>query len=537
MQVSAANAFTITSELEAIRIPSVGFGWTSVSFENTYSNPVAVCTYNLPSSASPPATVRITGLGSSGMQVKIQQFPNSSSVTASDVHCLIADTGAHTLPDGRPFEARSVISTATHGQSAANGWNMGALNNVSGLVSGSYSNPVVLAQVMSFNDSNASVAFVNDCDNRGNPPFLSGMADGMCVSKHIGQMSGSRSNETIGFIIAEGGSGTLDDVAYELSSGGNSVQGVGNVPPYSYSLGNSYEVGVATQQAENGGQGGWAVLYGVNPLAGSIDVAVEEEVVAGDTSRTHIAEEFDYWVFRRVPLFTLAKSVDVAATADTIPLNYEIVLENTGQMNLTGVAVSDTLPDATMATLSGPAESFGGGIAGVLEPGETWTYTTSYTVTAGDVSAGTPLVNSVTAGNAEYTAEGLADETASATTNMLPAAPALSVSKVATFGGGPTVANGTTDNVPAGTTITYTYTVENTGNQTITGIGLSDLHTGSGTAPVPDPDTATLTDNGTTGDSSNTTTGDSEWDALAPGDILTVTATYTVTQTDVDTLQ
>lgn len=107
------------------------------------------------------------------------------------------------------------------------------------------------------------------------------------------------------------------------------------------------------------------------------------------------------------------------------------------------------------------------------------------------------------------------------------AAPALSITKTA---------SDTTD-VTAGQTITYTYTITNTGNQTISAIRLSDAHGGSGTAPAPDADSATLTDNAPAGDSANATTGDGEWDALAPGDVLTVTAPYTVTQNDVDTLQ
>ncbi len=63
------------------------------------------------------------------------------------------------------------------------------------------------------------------------------------------------------------------------------------------------------------------------------------------------------------------------------------------------------------------------------------------------------------------------------------------------------------------------------------------MHDGSGPPPTPDADGATLTDNGSTGDSTNPTTGDGVWDTLAPGDVLTVTATYTITQNDVDTKQ
>ena len=68
-------------------------------------------------------------------------------------------------------------------------------------------------------------------------------------------------------------------------------------------------------------------------------------------------------------------------------------------------------------------------------------------------------------------------------------------------------------------------------------VTLADLHDGTGTDPAPDIDTATLTDNGTTGDSNNANASNGVWDRLGPLDVLTVTADYTITQTDVDTMQ
>ena len=53
-------------------------------------------------------------------------------------------------------------------------------------------------------------------------------------------------------------------------------------------------------------------------------------------------------------------------------------------------------------------------------------------------------------------------------------------------------------------------------------------------APTPGNETL-LTDAGTQGDSTDATV-DGTWDVLAPGDIVTFTGTYTITQTDVDNL-
>jgi hypothetical protein len=92
-----------------------------------------------------------------------------------------------------------------------------------------------------------------------------------------------------------------------------------------------------------------------------------------------------------------------------------------------------------------------------------------------------------------------------------------------------------TVNVPAGVTVTYTYVVTNNGNQVISNVTLADAHNGSGPTPTPGNETLT-TDAGTPGDSSDGGVN-GVWDTLAPGDQVTFTASYVVTQSDIDTLQ
>lgn len=86
----------------------------------------------------------------------------------------------------------------------------------------------------------------------------------------------------------------------------------------------------------------------------------------------------------------------------------------------------------------------------------------------------------------------------------------------------------------AGEMITYTYTVTNDGNQIVRDIAINDTHNGSDPAPTPGSETL-LTDATPTGDSTDAAT-DGSWDALAPGDTITFTGTYIVTQADVNNL-
>jgi len=117
------------------------------------------------------------------------------------------------------------------------------------------------------------------------------------------------------------------------------------------------------------------------------------------------------------------------------------------------------------------------------------------------------------------------NDSSSDSVNVTPApAPSLSMTKVADDTGPHTV----------GDIVTYTYTVTNDGNTVINDVAITDTHNGSDPAPVPGNETL-LTDAAPTGDSTDAAPNGS-WDILAPGDTLTFTGSYTVTQTDAENL-
>ena len=89
--------------------------------------------------------------------------------------------------------------------------------------------------------------------------------------------------------------------------------------------------------------------------------------------------------------------------------------------------------------------------------------------------------------------------------------------------------------VAAGTVVTYSYKVTNTGNVAMTNVKVVDAANGSGTAPVPGNETLT-TDTAPLGDSSDAAVN-GIYDVLGVGDVATFTSTYTVTQHDIDFLQ
>ena len=297
------NSQVITEDLEYQKISGVGYNWQYVNFSNNYSDAIVVCSNVLPSSASNEAVVRVNNISSSGFDVKIQQPNDTDAGYTTDVYCIISDEGEYSIPIH--YEARKVVSTGTSGSSSPASWKVINSENVSNSVIYSYDKPVVLGQVMSYNDNRFSTFFSTDCESRYNRPFQSGVSDGICVGKHVGQIGQLRNDETLGYIVAETGIYDLEDFSMAVSSGANSVRGVGDAPAYSYVLDKSYTHGVVSKEAENGGNGGWAVLYGASPFGTSLDLAIDEETVSGDTTRKHTTEEVAYWVF-------LEDSVDLA---------------------------------------------------------------------------------------------------------------------------------------------------------------------------------------------------------------------------------
>jgi uncharacterized repeat protein (TIGR01451 family) len=298
LTVSVLEAQPITADLEYQKITGVGYSWQSVSLQNSYSDPVIVCSNVLPDKSYTEAVVRIRNVSFTGFQLKIQRPNDSDPGYVTDVYCVISDEGSYTTPI--KYEAHKVLSDGTNGESSPNNWNASNAEEVTGSLIHSYTRAAVLGQVMSYNDSRFSVFWSFNCQNRGRRPFQSN--NRICVGKHVGQIPETRNSETLGYIVTEAGIDDLEDFSMATDYGSNTIRGVGNNPPYTYTLDKSYTDGVVHQEAENGGQGGWSVLYGTSPLGTSLDMAIDEETVAGDTTRTHTAEEVAYWVFLYDPV-------------------------------------------------------------------------------------------------------------------------------------------------------------------------------------------------------------------------------------------
>ncbi|MFW0775479.1 DUF7507 domain-containing protein, partial [Paenarthrobacter nitroguajacolicus] len=203
-----------------------------------------------------------------------------------------------------------------------------------------------------------------------------------------------------------------------------------------------------------------------------------------------------------VPAMEFTKSADAsdiqspAVAGDRI--TYTFASKNTGNVPLTGVTINDPLPGLSALTYTWP------GTPGTLLPGESVTATAIYAITQADIDAGHVANVATTTGNPPTGPPVTAPP--AGTDTPLTSGPSMEFSKSAD-------ASDIQNPSVVGDQISYTFTSKNTGNVTLTNVSITD--------PLAGLSALTYTWPGTPG-------------TLLPGQTVTATATYAITQADIN---
>ena len=202
-------------------------------------------------------------------------------------------------------------------------------------------------------------------------------------------------------------------------------------------------------------------------------------------------------------------------------MTYTFLVRNTGTVTLTAVGVTDDQiapagalsTDPTCGSLAGPAGACAGATTS-LAPGQTATFTASYTVTQADLDHGS-LGDSATASG--LSPSGAIVISLPSTLNIAATtSAAVTVVKSST----------TTSITTVGQVVTYTFVATNTGNVTLANVGITDAQIAPASALTAAPTCQSLA--APAGSCAGSTA------TLAPGQSATFTATATVAQGDLD---
>jgi uncharacterized repeat protein (TIGR01451 family) len=190
---------------------------------------------------------------------------------------------------------------------------------------------------------------------------------------------------------------------------------------------------------------------------------------------------------KQSPDITLIKTANPQVYTETGEvITFTFTVTNTGNVTLTDVVIDDPLTGSVNLSVS----------PSTLAPGATGTAMATYTITSGDVSSG-QVVNVANATGYDPS-DNSVEDTDEETIEGPKQSPDINLIKTAS----PQTYN------EVGDVITYTFTVTNTGNATLTNVVIDDPLTGSVNLAV-SPST------------------------LDPGETGTATATYTITQADI----
>jgi uncharacterized repeat protein (TIGR01451 family) len=238
----------------------------------------------------------------------------------------------------------------------------------------------------------------------------------------------------------------------------------------------------------------------------------------------------------------------VINAGDTILYTY--VVTNSGNVSINSVVPVDTGPKFNTINGTGTLGAFTlvsttnvASSGSTLLPGESGTFTALYTLSAIDayraagitVAGGNAVENSATATGSPVSGT-LGTVTASTAEVAIPAAPKLAIAKNRTI----TTDNGSAGVADVGDVITYTYVVQNTGNVTITGLTIADIHEGAPLATPPNGETLTSDGPLAAATPSQVSTdvtiplNNGTWSTIRPGATVTFTYVHTVTQAEVD---
>ncbi len=280
--------------------------WTTVTLDHTYTSMVVVLTPNYDENTA-PMVARVQDASGDSFQVKLDRVDGqSAAVTGIDVHYMVVEEGVYNEADhGVKMEAVKFTSTVTD---QYNSW-IGESRDYAN----AYTTPVVVGQVMTYHDTDWSVFWTCGSDCSSAPS-----SGALVVGKHTGEDAGTaHADETIGYLVIEAGPGSMDGIGYVALLGSDTIQGMSNAPPYTYSFSAlpSFSAAVASQAGMDGPNGGWAVLYGPEPATTTtIHLAIDEDQT-WDTERQHITEQVACIVFDPP---ALAASSEGSLAADAV---------------------------------------------------------------------------------------------------------------------------------------------------------------------------------------------------------------------------
>ncbi|MEM8486326.1 MAG: IPT/TIG domain-containing protein [Bacteroidota bacterium] len=344
-------------QLVAGYLENVSSSWQTVTLPFDYAEMVVVATVAYTEDDA-PAVTRIRNAAGNSFEVRVQN-PSGAQLEDYAVHYMVVEAGVYTAAeDGVQMEAGQFTSDIT---AHAASW----LATPVGYAQ-PYNSPVVLGQVMSYNDERWSVFFSQGLVI-SSPPTAASLAMG----KHVGEdPEVVRNAESIGYIVFETGIGQTNGYNLQAFLGADLTQGMEDNPPYNYPH-NMEDEGfvLLSQAAMDGFNGSWSVLWADDWFDDDdVQLVVDEDQV-GDEERRHSTEQVGVVILNPVvqtpEILSFSPEIGPVGGSVTILGNY---FTGAQQVYFNGLPASFEVEDDQTIKATVPEGATSGEIS-VLTPG------------------------------------------------------------------------------------------------------------------------------------------------------------------------
>ena len=275
--------------IEVGLINAVGDTWQTVTLEQSYESMIVVATPLLPDANALPAVTRIKNAAGNSFDLKIQN-PGGTFDAEYAVYYVVVEEGIYKEAyDGIKMEAYRATSDIT---AHSSNWAREARNYQQ-----TYSQPVVIGQVMSENDLEWSVFWASEASDRRNIPSTNDLAAG----KHKAEDTPiNEIIEEIGIIVIEQGIYEARNKVLEAAVGPRTIRGINN-NGHKYDINSSVLKGaVLSANGMRGGNGYWPVLFGPTPVTETKITMIADEDQVADMERNHTREQVAYLAFEEI---------------------------------------------------------------------------------------------------------------------------------------------------------------------------------------------------------------------------------------------
>jgi len=245
--------------------------WKRIEFGKVFFNPVVIAK-PMSSNDVDPAVIRIRNVGSTGFDIRVQEWCYLDGVHAQEtVGYVVMEAGRHTLADGSLVEASKFVA-----------------NNMTSYAAKSFDQafnavPVVVSAITTFNESDAVTCRIRKINTDG---FETRMQEQELNAKE-------HAAEEISFIAWEPCSGIADGIVFEVDKTRDAVKHYSHNVAFAESF-TSLPVLVADMQTTDGGDTA-NVRWDSKEFYG-VDLMIDEEQ-SRDTETNHTSEVVGYMVF------------------------------------------------------------------------------------------------------------------------------------------------------------------------------------------------------------------------------------------------